>query len=182
MITFKVLKTDYVSGRGVGGEAVQKIMKNETSEKKEISEQTLTSGGGGDTKKTPRGVKKQMLYQVSDDGREWCDIYFLPNGSVPLKKSFITLIFGVFNVTQLKYGDLRNAPVTGQLVEKWFPPGPWGGFYVADAWERHGRRRILRVHGGEVQLRLRLVRARMAVLHRRPDEQRLCAREGWRHV
>lgn len=78
-------------------------------------------------------LQHKYLYQVSDSGREWCDVYALPNGSVPLKKSVIRLVVGVFNLTQFKYGDLRRQRVAVNMAQKWFPPHAWEGYNLADA-------------------------------------------------
>lgn len=43
---------------------------------------------------------------------------------MPLKESILKLMFDVFNLTQLKYGDLRSTmydSTAAQLTDKWFP-------------------------------------------------------------
>lgn len=68
-----------------------------------------------------------FVCQLSDDGDEWCDIYALPNGSVPLKKGVLRLMFDVYNTTQLKYGSLGSEPEAVHLVRNWFSSRASGG-------------------------------------------------------
>lgn len=61
--------------------------------------------------------------QESDGPLEqrYYEIYALPNGSVPLKKSVIKLIYDVYNMTQVKDGDLEDQHVAEELSYTWFP-------------------------------------------------------------
>ncbi|KAH7717104.1 hypothetical protein AAVH_15466 [Aphelenchoides avenae] len=62
--------------------------------------------------------------RVESDGpleQRYYEIYALPNGSVPLKKSVIKLIYDVYNMTQVKDGDLEDQHVAEELSYTWFP-------------------------------------------------------------
>lgn len=67
-------------------------------------------------------VLRQVRFQKRPYLLEDCDIYALPNGSVSLKKSVGKLMFDVFHVTRVKYGDLGERSVERELVGSWLPP------------------------------------------------------------
>lgn len=61
------------------------------------------------------------VYQTDNRDRQLCDIFALPNGSFPLQKGFIKLMFDGFNVTKSKYSDPTYEHIATGLVRKWFP-------------------------------------------------------------
>lgn len=63
---------------------------------------------------------RRYVCQVYGDGTKFCDIYALPNGSLPLKKSVVKLMFDVFNMAQSKYGTLGFKPDAVDFLRTWF--------------------------------------------------------------